>query len=620
MPRKKRIAILVISIILVVFTILGTLGFLFLKTDIFKSNEELFAKYLVQNFNFIEILKTEDTLEIENMLNTNKYKSQLEGKIQYTENIETSDENKNNPINNINVKINSDIDEINNYKYKDISIQNNNEKLVGLEYLKENEQVGIRLNGIKQFVSSENNIEEILQQIDIKNLEELLSKINIKPILNFTNEEKQTLIKTYLEIIQGNITKDKYYKQSNTLITVNNKDVKTNSYYVKLTIEEYNNIYIKILEQITKDEIILSRIDLIEEEIKNKYAEYNTEQNLRTTFIDKINKKIEQVKSNNIGSDEVQIVVYENNKKLVRTSIEKIKEKLTIDIYNNYSIKIDNIKIEDNTNEDFITIEKNNNNSQSNILVEIGKIQNNENIKNIKFNNTQSLENNKINKEIELKIKKGKYEGILNIKDNIEIIQEFENEITLDVDNIKMEEFQEEQKQSIKQILSENMKKQKDKLNSIIGIDDFNKILQNLEVTNKKSVQLPSEGEVTEIEKTRFNSQFEFFVSENLTTDNIKDLIKVTENNFDDMKILLKNGDIENLDLEKLDNYQQQKEYEENISEILILIKRNTNNEEKINDTMKFIEKERDNKYTVTIEYDSNGLAKIIRMKIQEKQ
>ncbi len=620
MPRKKRIAILVISIILVVFTILGTLGFLFLKTDIFKSNEELFAKYLVQNFNFIEILKTEDTLEIENMLNTNKYKSQLEGKIQYTENIETSDENKNNPINNINVKINSDIDEINNYKYKDISIQNNNEKLVGLEYLKENEQVGIRLNGIKQFVSSENNIEEILQQIDIKNLEELLSKINIKPILNFTNEEKQTLIKTYLEIIQGNITKDKYYKQSNTLITVNNKDVKTNSYYVKLTIEEYNNIYIKILEQITKDEIILSRIDLIEEEIKNKYAGYNAEQNLRTTFIDKINKKIEQVKSNNIGSDEVQIVVYENNKKLVRTSIEKIKEKLTIDIYNNYSIKIDNIKIEDNTNEDFITIEKNNNNSQSNILVEIGKIQNNENIKNIKFNNTQSLENNKINKEIELKIKKGKYEGILNIKDNIEIIQEFENKITLDVDNIKMEEFQEEQKQSIKQILSENMKKQKDKLNSIIGIDDFNKILQNLEVTNKKSVQLPSEGEVTEIEKTRFNSQFEFFVSENLSTDNIKDLIKVTENNFDDMKILLKNGDIENLDLEKLDNYQQQKEYEENISEILILIKRNTNNEEKINDTMKFIEKERDNKYTVTIEYDSNGLAKIIRMKIQEKQ
>ena len=48
--------------------------------------------------------------------------------------------------------------------------------------------------------------------------------------------------------------------------------------------------------------------------------------------MDKINKKIEQVKSNNIGSDEVQIVVYENNKKLVRTSIEKIKEKLTIDI------------------------------------------------------------------------------------------------------------------------------------------------------------------------------------------------------------------------------------------------------------------------------------------------
>ena len=93
MPRKKRIAILVISIVLGVFLLFGILAFLILKTDTFKSNEELFAKYLIQNFDFIDILKIENTSEIENMLNTNKYQSELEAKIQYTENIETSDEN-----------------------------------------------------------------------------------------------------------------------------------------------------------------------------------------------------------------------------------------------------------------------------------------------------------------------------------------------------------------------------------------------------------------------------------------------------------------------------------------------------------------------------------------------
>ena len=63
-PRKKRIVILVVSIVFVVLIILGILGFLFLKTDMFKTKETLFAKYLAQNINIIDILKSEENLEI----------------------------------------------------------------------------------------------------------------------------------------------------------------------------------------------------------------------------------------------------------------------------------------------------------------------------------------------------------------------------------------------------------------------------------------------------------------------------------------------------------------------------------------------------------------------------
>ena len=48
MARKKRIAILVVSIVLVILAIVGTIIFLYLKTDAFKSNETLFAKYFMQ--------------------------------------------------------------------------------------------------------------------------------------------------------------------------------------------------------------------------------------------------------------------------------------------------------------------------------------------------------------------------------------------------------------------------------------------------------------------------------------------------------------------------------------------------------------------------------------------
>ena len=615
MPRKKRIVIIAISIILVMLIILGILGYLYLKTDAFKSKETLFAKYLAQNFNSIEILKTESDSEIENMLNTNKYESQLEGTIEYTEDIGTSNENKNSNINNVGIKIKSNVDKANNYDYKDISIENKDERLVGFKYLNEENLYGIKLDGIQQFVSN-NTENQTSDDSEINSIKKLTSGIDINSILNFTEEEKQTLANTYVGIIQSNISKDKYYKQSNALITVNNKDIQTNAYYIKITIEEYNNLYIKILQQITNDEIILSRIDLIENQIKEKKSNYNESETLREKFIKSINDKIEEIKNNNIGNEEVKITVYENNMKTVRTSIEKTTEKLTIDMYNNSYIKIDRTKIGDTTEEEFIKIEKNEN---QNIVFEYEQLQDNEIIHDIQINYQQTLEDNKLDRTMQFTIANEKYKATLRIKDNTKIVQEFENQITLENNNVKLDELQQEQKDRINQILNENIQQQLSNLFSKVSLQDYTTMLQNLSVIEKKSVQLPTDGQVTDIERKRFNSQFEFFVSQDLTTDNIKELIKTAESNFDDMKILTKNGQIEELNTEKLlSTSQESTDYKKTISEILIYLKQNSSNEEKQKDTLSYIENNKNNKYTVSIEYDENGLAKIIRIKIQE--
>lgn len=620
MPRKKRIVILVTSIVLVVLIISGILAFLYLKTDAFKSKETLFAKYLMQNFDTIEILKTEDNSEIENILNSNKYTSQIEGTIEYTENIGTSDENKDSAINKVGIKINSNVDKTNNYDYKDISIEKEDKKLVGVEYLNQDQMYGIRLNEIKQFVSTENNGEnETSEGIETFNIEELKSGIDISSILSFTEEEKQTLTNTYIGIIQSNISSDKYYKQADALITVNNKDIQTNAYYIKITVEEYNNLYIKILEQITKDEIILSKIDLIENEIKEKYSDYDEEESLREQFINSINDEIEEIQNNNIGNEEVKVTVYENNMKTVRTSIEKTREKLIIDMYNDSAIKIDNIKLGDSTNEQIIKIEKTKDTAQSNILVEYEKLQDNEIISDVQLSYQQIFENNKLDKVIQLGISNEKYEAIMKIVNNTEIVQEFENQVTLDDDNVNLDELQQEQKDAIKQILAENIQKQLSDLSSVVTLEDYTTMLQNLNVLGKSSVELPDDGEVTDIERKRFNSQFEFFVSENLTSDNIKELLGTTEDNLEDIKILTKNGEVQELDTEKLaDSSQEASEYKKSISEILIFIKQNSNNEERKEEFLDFVEDNKNNKYTVSIEYDDSGLTRVIRAKIQD--
>lgn len=619
MPRKKRIVILVLSIVLIVLAIIGILGYLYLETDMFKSNETLFAKYLTQNFENAKFLNMSENTEITNMLNNNKYTSQIEGTIEYTENLGTSDQNKNSQINNVGIKIISNVDKLNNYDYKDIAIEKENEKLLGLEYIKQDQMYGIRLKDIQQFVSVENNGDnETLKEYKLDNIEELTSSININSILAFTDEEKQTMLNTYMNIIQANVSSNKYYKQSDALITVNNKDLKTNAYYIKLTVEECNNIYIKLLEQITNDEVILSKVDLIEEKIKEKYQDYEEDKTLREKFIEYINSEIEKIKNNNIGNEEVKITVYENNEKTVRTSIEKSGQKLTIDMYNDSTIKIDNVKIGDNTEEQVLRIDKTENETQSHILLEYKELKDNDTITDVQISYQQVLENNKLDRTVQIGLANEKYEGILKIVDNTEFVQDFENKVTLDTDNVRLDELEPEQRDTINQILADNFQEQLSNLFEVVSAEDYTKMLQNLNILDKNTIEIPDNGETSNIEKNRFNSQFEFFVSENLTSDNIKELLKTLENNLEDANILTKSGDIEDLDVEKLDSsYEGSKEYQKNIDEILFYIKQNSNNEEKQKDILTFLETNKNNKYTVSIDYDDNGFVKVIRAKIQ---
>lgn len=619
MPRKKRITILVIAIVLIVLIIFSVLGYLYMKTDLFKSKQTLFAKYLMQNFDMVDILKVENDSEIDEALNNNKYTSQITGKIEYTENMGTSNENKGNKINDVNIKINSNVDKTNNYDYRDVSIESGNEKLLGLEYLNQDEKYGIRLNEIKEFVSIEGDTNKNNQEeAQIYNIQNYTSKIDVNSIFDFTEEEKQQLAKNYIGIIQENISSDKYYKQPNAMITVNNKSIQTNAYSIKLTIEEYNDLYIKILEQIENDEIILSRIDKIENEIKEKYTNYNSKETLREKIINNINKKIEEIQNNNIGKDEVRLTVYEKNKKTIRTSIEKTTEKLTIDLNNDTSVKIDKTKLGDETDDTIIKIEKTKEGSNSNTSIEYEETQDNETVKNIQLKYQQEFDVNELLRKLELTITNDENEGIFTIEDNTQIVQEFDNVITLDKDTIELDKLQQEQKEAIKQILKENFQNQVSNLKSIVSVDDYKVMLGNLGVLAKQTVQLPTNGEVTEIERKRFNSQFEFFVSENLTVDNIKQLIETAKNCFEDMKILTKDGNVEELDSEKLAS-DNNREYQKNIAEILIGIKQNTNDSEKQEKLIEFLDNNKNDKFTVSVEYNENGLVKIIRAKIQEK-
>ena len=65
MPRKKRLAIIISAVTLIIILIAGILAFLYIKTDAFKTNETLFTKYFMQNFNIADTLLTENEDQIQ---------------------------------------------------------------------------------------------------------------------------------------------------------------------------------------------------------------------------------------------------------------------------------------------------------------------------------------------------------------------------------------------------------------------------------------------------------------------------------------------------------------------------------------------------------------------------
>ena len=237
----------------------------------------------------------------------------------------------------------------------------------------------------------------------------------------------------------------------------------------------------------------------------------------------------------------------------------------------------------------------------------------------ITLNYEESNQNNNIQKNLELSLANDKNEINLKINDDINIVEEFENEITLKEDNVNLDELEDEQKDMIEGILKENFQTQLSDFLAVTSINDYQKILQNLGIIKNSTIELPSEGEITDIERKRFNSQFEFFASENLTSSNIEELLNTTTNNLGDIKVMLKNGDVQDLDIDKLKSSNESYEYKKNISEILLYIKRNSNSEEKAKNLEEYLKDEKNNKFTVSIEYDNDGLTSLIRAKLQNE-
>lgn len=568
--KKNNKLVIIISIILILGIVSAVFAYLYLMTDMFRTNQELFVKYFAKNIETLEKVTDLKTAEIyENLENENKYESNMNFKINYSEGGEIS-----NPLNNLTAQIDIQKDNEQQYSYTDAKLLYEDETYLEAEYIEEQNVYGIRFPyAIQQFITAEEeeNVENILEESNLLPEE----SENVLDLLE--NDERMANLKNrYLGIILNQIGNGDFQKQKNILLTYNNKEISTNVYSLLLNSEQVENILVDILNNMKTDQEILEIV------------------NDKTQFEEDIDMIIENI-SEEIEIPEIKITVYEYQKNTVKTVFEIGKFNISIENieYQNEIIsKINISKAADNTTIQF-DIDKLNNENTEEFNFSINVVEGDE-IYNIKLLSTMQQLNNEIKVDSEISYNKDITTISLTLENDIKVIDTIEKKETLTTENSRMLTSLEESKRSQMVEIIKNIVIEK-------TTERINLLMEKMNFTS--SEESDTENGTSQIEINKFNAKFEFYTGDEVSTDTVKELLNVVKNNINSYEFVTQttteNSENVSVENEKLN--------------VKIKIEKDKTDEEGIN---KILEKISSNKkYKVTITYnDENGLIEYINI------
>ena len=603
MPRKKRRAIL-ISVILVVLLIIAiTCIILYATTDMFKSNDVLFEKYGRQLLENLDDILNEDYMsEMEEILNNNKLTSNTTATVNYNENGDTS-----HPINNIQMNILGEEEKATGYNYKDITVTQNDEPLAGVEYIEDGNIAGVRLNGIRQYVSTNTDNEN---ENEIYNLYELIHT-DIPGLIGLNSDEWSTLKEKYIGIIWGNLANANFSKQTGMALEINGAQYNTNVYSVTITKEQFNNIYIQVLQELEKDEIILSKIETIDNKI-NEYHNFMQDgesSNIKQDFIDKIDNTIQKIQNFNIGNDERTISVFESNGVAISLSIDTETDFVGLDVINgersNFINILGNEKIEEGEKENSfdLKIEKTAATNDETINIQYNIVEEGKEIVN-ECTASRKMENSNVNSNINFSRSVGQNTLEIAVETITNIVNEFEEkeELVENENNIILESLNDEQKENVRNNVEANINNQLNTFLQVVPVENINQMLINLDLMEEELDDLSGEN-VTEVEKNRFNSIFELYEGEHITKERVEELIGVAKGDLQDVRIT---------------NYREQEE-ERFPLEFRLVIERGTENVDLAESVVAYIEEKYTQEFSVRLEYDeTTGLVNSVYITVME--
>lgn len=313
MRKNKIVKIILILIALILIVGIGGFSYAYLFTDVFKSDKQMFLKYILKNVENLYELRDNDLVTYFDNQTEAIYNN--EGSIYIT----TKEKGKEN----LNITFEGAVDNKNEYNYQKIKLNYSDDVSTEFDFVYDEDYINLGIPEIlKKYLSLDlNDLDDLFNELGIEDSEKIVNalksrkKLSAKGRVNFNSKSD----KKYKDLLLENI-KDENITKS--------KEDDTTKYTWTVTKAELKKVAELFFNEMLNDEELY-------EEMKNEYAwnEYDIDD-----FKDNLEKIIEDLKEEGSSDDEeISIIVYVSKNKLLKTEIK--------DNESNVIIKFENDKL-----------------------------------------------------------------------------------------------------------------------------------------------------------------------------------------------------------------------------------------------------------------------------------
>ena len=319
MNQKKNTKILLILIIIIVIIILAGVGILVFATDIFKSDKEMFFKYMADIVDPKKGFIDEELKQYFEKKNNTPYNDEGEFSINISCDPNTLSENLQKNVdstNNFNISFSGQVDTANSKAAQNISLNYSNDVKFPINYKQIENKIGLQTKYVgSKFVAIEteklNKFSEDLD--DVESYEEMVDKLQKMEKAELTEDEKSHIKDTYITVINQQLEKDKFSKV---------KESDMSGYKLSLTGTDLQNVLVKLLETLKNDQTTVDKL--------NEYLKI--QKNSAKITASQIDDAIKSIKDNTYFSDKnFEITVYQKNRDVCKLVIETTEGTITIE-------------------------------------------------------------------------------------------------------------------------------------------------------------------------------------------------------------------------------------------------------------------------------------------------